>query len=186
MKFIKENMPKISRLMITHIAMSVFGLSLFFTTNLMEPPYIMLLAGIASAVFFAAIVYTTMWEFGAKDKPAFDAGRLNKASTIGLLSSLAGESIWIILAILYAVIAMFNINIASIIYVIEFLTSCCFTGIEVYIKNYVLTAGNSATPLVVAAVYILGSLFISVFGMFGYILGTKDITIIPRKSKGKK
>ncbi len=186
MNFIKENTSKITRLIITHIAMSIFGLALFFTTNVMQPPTIMLIASIFSAVFYAAIVYSTMWEFGAKDKPAFDTGRLTNAGGRGFCAAIIAEVFWIILAIAYVIIAHFDINIASMIYVVEFLTSCCFTGIEVYIKNYVLANGSAFTPFVVAAVYILGSVFIAFVGMFGYVLGTKDMTIIPKKTNTKK
>ena len=186
MNLIKENMTKISRLLITHVAMSVFGLALFFTTNLMQPPYIMLIASLGSAVFFSVIVYTTMWEYGAKDKPAYDARRLENAPLRGFVTAFFAEAFWIVLALAYAIVATFNTNVASMIYVVEFLTSCCFTGIEVYLKNFVLSDGSSATPFVVAGVYILGSLITSVSGMLGYILGTKDITIIPKKNNTKK
>ncbi|MBQ8836999.1 MAG: hypothetical protein IJ002_05795 [Clostridia bacterium] len=182
MKFFKENSSMIMRMIITHIAMSVFGLAIFFATNLMNPPTIMLAASIFSAVFFGIIVYTTMWEYGAKDKPAFDAGRQVGAGKHGFLTMLSAEALWIILAVAYVCIYQFDVNIASIVYVVEFLTTCCFTGIEVYLKNYVVA--NSV--IVPALVYIAGSLIICAVGAFGYVLGTKDLTIIPKKANTKK
>ncbi|MBQ6893418.1 MAG: hypothetical protein IJN48_04355 [Clostridia bacterium] len=186
MRFLKDNSTKISRLIITHIAMSVFGLALFFSTNVMEPHEIMLAASIFSVVFYAVIVYTTMWDFGIKDKPAFDAGRLNSAAKVGFFSVFFAEVIWMILAISYVIVFQFDVNFASIIYVVEFLTSCCFTGIEVYIKNNILADGSILTPYIVASVYVLGSIIISAIGTLGYVLGTKDITIIPKKQTTKK
>lgn len=182
MKFLKDNSSMIIRLIITHIAMSIFGLALFLSTNLMQPPTIMLIASIFSAIFYAVIVYTTMWEFGAKDKAAFDAGRLSGAGKRGFFSSIAAETIWFLLAIAYVCLSQFDVNIASIVYVVEFLTSCCFTGIEVYLKNYV----THESVFTVAAVYVVGSLIVSAVSAFGYVLGTKDITIIPKKANNKK
>lgn len=186
MKLIKETSSMIYRLIITHIAMSIFGLVLFFSTNMMEPKLLMLAASIFSACFFAVIVYSTMWDLGAKDKAAFDGGRLENPAKRGFVAALTAEAFWIVLAIAYVVVAQFNVNVASMIYVVEFLSSCCFTGIEVYLKNFVLAEGSLVTPYVVGAVYILGSLIISGVGTFGYVLGCKDMTIVPKKTNTKK
>lgn len=181
MKFLKDNASMISRLIITHIAMSVFGLVIFLATNL-QAPHIMLLASIASVAFYAVLVYTTMWEYGAKDKPAYDAGRRTGAGKCGFFSALAAESIWIVLAIVYVVLSFVNKDASLIVYTVEFLTSCCYTGIEVFLKNHVI----KDSVFVPAAVYILGSVVISAVSAFGYVLGTKDLTIVPKKNNTKK
>lgn len=186
MKLFKENGHMITRAIITHIAMSVFGLVLFMATNLQKPPTLMLLASAFSFVFFCVLSYTTMWEFGAKDKPAYDAGRRTGATKCGFLVSLAAEGIWILLAVIYAIVACFDVNIASIIYVFEFLTTCFSTGIEVYIKNFLLPKDSAFTPFVVAGVYILSSLIVSCVNAVGYTLGTKEIKIFPGKNTAKK
>lgn len=186
MKLIKETSSIIYRLIITHIAMSIFGLVLFFSTNMMEPKLIMLAAGAFSACFYAVIVYSTMWDLGAKDKAAFDGGRLESPGKRGLVAALTAEAFWIVLAIAYMIVAQFNVNVASMIYLVEFLTSCCFTAIEVYIKNWVLAEGSLLTPYIVGAVYIIGSLIIACVGAFGYVLGCKDLTIVPKKPNTKK
>lgn len=185
MNTIKQNAHMITRLIITHIAMSVFGLVMFMATNLQKPATIMLFTSIASFAFFCVLSYTTMWEFGAKDKPAYDAGRRTNAAKCGFLVSLTAEAFWIVLAIAYAIIAYFDINIASIIYVVEIFTTCFSTGIHVFLTNEVLPKDSALTPLVIAGVYICSSLIVSLVNMFGYVLGTKDITIIPRKTAKK-
>ena len=42
-----------------------------------------------------------------------------------------------------------------------------------------------STDFLMAPVYILGSVMISAVGAFGYVLGTKDLKIIPKKSDEK-
>ncbi len=187
MSFFKDNLQKINRMIITHIAMSIFGLSIFLATNQMDK--LMLPASIFSVVFYAVIVYTTMWEYGAKDKPAYDAGRKLNAGGTGFKICFFAELFWIVLAIAFAVSSQFDTslaaNVSTVVYFVEFLSSSCFTGIEVFIKNSVLKEGSAIAPLAVSGVYILGSLIISAAGAFGYVLGTKDITIIPKKNKSK-
>ncbi len=178
MKFFKDNASMISRMIITHIGMAVFGLVLFLATNL-QGEKIMLLAGAFSAIFYGVIVYTTMWEYGAKDKPAFDAGRLEKAGKRGFLTCLTAEAIFILVAIVYFVCSFFEATngVATVCYIVEILLNSCFTGIMLFVKN------TFNTDMVIAPIYILGSLIISLVGAFGYVLGTKDLTIIPKKNK---
>lgn len=172
----------IIRCVITHIGMTVFGLALFFATNL-QSQLLMLFASIFSAAFYGVILYSTMWEYGAKDKPAFDAGRRTGAAKCGFFASLIAETVWIILALAIICSSLAGANsAATVMYGIEFLFNSCFTGIEVYIKNNLIPYG----AIVSGVVYILGSLIISAVGAFGYVLGTKDITIIPKKANAKK
>lgn len=184
MKFFKDNGSMIIRFIITHIGMSVFGLVMFFTTN-MQGNTIMLLATLFSAVFYCVIVYTTMWEYGAKDKPAYDAGRRFGAGKCGFFTALSAEAIWIVLALLYLICSYISSDASLICYTVLFLSDSCFTGIEVFIKNGVLK-DSSLTPYMIAGTYIIGSLLVSVVSAFGYVLGSKDITIIPKKSTAKK
>lgn len=184
MKFLKDNASMIIRFIITHIGMSVFGLVMFFTTN-QQGTTVMLLATLFSAVFYCIIVYTTMWEYGAKDKPAYDAGRREGAGKCGFLTALTAESIWIVLALVYLICSQVAENASLICYTVLFLSDSCFTGIEVFIKNSVLK-GSTFTPYMIAGTYIIGSLIVSAVSAFGYVLGTKDITIIPKKANAKK
>ena len=181
MNFFKDSGSMIYRMIITHIGMAVFGLVLFLATNL-KGNMIMLLAGLFSAGFYAVIVYTTMWEFGAKDKAAFDAGRRTGAGKRGFFTCLTAELVFIAVAVVYFVCSFFEgaNAVATTCYTIEIVLNSCFTGIMLFIKN---TAGTDAF---IAPVYILGSVLISAIGAFGYVLGTKDLTIVPKKANNKK
>lgn len=181
MKFFKENSSMIMRLLITHIGMAVFGLVIFGVTNL-QGNTVMLVASILSAVFYAVIVYTTMWEYGAKDKPAIDSGRLQNVKMCGFFVSLAAEAIFILIAVAYWIcsyIASAN-GAATTCYVLLVILDSCFTGIMLFVKN------TFTTDLFVAPIYIFGSLIISMVSALGYMLGTKEFRIIPQKKTQKE
>ncbi|MBE6679348.1 MAG: hypothetical protein E7598_02370 [Ruminococcaceae bacterium] len=180
MKFFKDNASMIYRMLITHIGMAVFGLVLFLATNL-QGAKTMLLAGLFSAVFYCVIVYTTMWEYGAKDKPAYDAGRREKAGRCGFFTCLTAEAVFIAVAIVYFICSYFEAanGVATVCYIIEILFNGCFTGIMLFVKNAL------ANDIVIAPIYILGSVIVSAVGAFGYVLGSKDMRIIPKKTEKK-
>ncbi len=195
MNFFKDNSSKIARLIITHIAMSIFGLALGFSIVGTTAPSMQLVISICCLIFYAVIVYTTMWEFGAKDKPAFDAGRQSNAFFNGLIVSLCAEALFIIIAAAYAISAFFGEtsylagNICFIGNITLWLTGGFFTGamsfIESTMKSMALD-GSAINHLIRALVYIFGSLFVSLFSGIGYLLGTRDISIIPKKKNTKK
>ena len=181
MNFWKENTPVFIRLLITHIGMAVFGLVLFGATNMMGDTT-MLWAGIFSAVFYAVIVYSTMWEYGAKDKPAIDAGRLNNGRLHGFWVSLVAEIPFILFAVLYILGTYAEAlgSVGAVCYTILVLTHSCFTGIAMFVRK-VFSLGVLVGPL-----YILGSVFISAIAAYGYFMGSKDLTILPRRPAQKK
>lgn len=185
MKFLKDNSSMIMRLLITHIGMAAFGAVMFLATN-QRGNIVLLAASILSAVFYAVIVYCTMWEYGSKDKPAIDAGRLERKGSRGFLVSLTAESISLLLIALFFICSFFKMtNDAAaqaygISYIILTLLDSCFTGFVVLLRHMV------ESDMLIALVYLLGLLFISAASALGYLAGTKDIRIIPQKSYVKK
>lgn len=185
MQFLRDNGSMVSRLVITHIAMSIFGLVLFGATN-QQDATLMLAASIFSVIFYAVIVYTTMWEYGAKDKPAFDAERKKGAWKCGFLVSMIAEGFWFLLSILsmFEVFAESVKPFSRVCYVILILTHSCFTGIETFIRNSFEISKDARFWL--AFLYIAGSVLISLAAATGYLFGTKELRIIPKKNTAKK
>lgn len=185
MNFWKQNSSMIIRLIITHIGMAAFGTVLFLSTIQMGDG-IRLAAGIFSAVFYAVIVYTTMWEYGFKDKSAIDAGRLQSGAGRGFLVSLTAESVSIILVLAYLVSSFFGesnaitAQISFVSYCILILLDSCFTGIMLFVHDRI------ASEFAIAIVFLLGSLFISACSAFGYAAGTRELHIFPKKNTAKK
>lgn len=185
MNFFKQNSSMITRLIITHIGMAAFGAVMFLATN-QRGDGIMLAASIFSAIFYAVIVYSTMWEYGSKDKPAIDAGRLECKGSRGFLVSLTAEAIAMLIVVLFLVCSFLKetnsvaADIYGSTYIILTLLDSCFTGIVIFLRHKI------ESDVLIALVYLLGSLFISAVSALGYLAGTKDIRIIPQKSHVKK
>ena len=185
MKFFKENSSMIIRLIITHIGMAAFGAVMFLSTN-QQGDGIMLAASIFSAVFYAVIVYSTMWEYGNKDKPAIDAGRMQCKISQGFLASLSAEAIAMLLVVVFLICSFLKesntmaANIYGSSYIILTLLDSCFTGIVIFLRH------KLDSSLLIAGIYLFGSVVISVASMLGYLAGTKDIRIIPQKNQAKK
>ena len=182
MKFFKENSSSIFRLIITHIGMCVFGLVIFLATNL-KGDTTMLIASIFSLIFFGAIVYTTMWEYGAKDKPAIDAGRLAFKPMNAFYSALVAEALGILIIIVYFVSSNFiEINetakqIYAISYLILYLAESCASGLMLYFQHLL------ENPLVNSLCLLVCPLTVAISSLLGYSFGAKGVQIIPKKEK---
>lgn len=185
MTFVKENSSIISRLIITHLGMAAFGAVLFLATNL-KGDGIMLLASILSTIFYAVIVYSTMWEYGYKDKPAIDAGRMRRSIGKGFYVSLIAEGASFLLVALFYACSFLKgtyaiaADIYGISYILLTLADSCLTGIMIFVQH------KLESDLLIALVYAFGSLFISVASALGYLAGARELHIIPQKNTMKK
>ena len=183
-RFFKENSYYIHRLIITHIGMSVFGLVLLLATNQISS-VLMLLASLFSTLFFGTLVYATLWDKGAKDKAALDAGRIHHGFGHGFFIAFLGEAISMLLCVLYFICALcVNIHalfgkIGAVLYTVLMLSDGCFIGTMFYLNP---RADNTA---LVAPILIAGSLIVSLFGGAGYVLGVREIQLLPRVSHKK-
>ncbi len=74
LKFIKDNSFEMVKLFISQIAMTVFGTMLTLATS--QNPTLLLCASIFSILFYMVLIYTQVWELGAKDKIRVDSGRM--------------------------------------------------------------------------------------------------------------
>ena len=182
MKFFKENSSSIFRLIITHVGMSVFGLVIFLATNL-KGDTTMLLAGIFSLLFFASIVYTTMWEYGSKDKPAIDAGRLTFKPQNAFYAALVAETLGILLIIVYFVSSNFietnetAKQVYAISYLLLYVVESCASGIMLYFQHML------ENPLVNSLCLLVCPLIVALSSLLGYSFGAKGVQIIPKKGK---
>lgn len=185
MKFLKENSSVIIRLIITHIGMSVFGLVIFLATN-QQGDNFMLLASIFALVFFAVIAYTTMWEYGSKDKPAIDAGRLEFKAKNAFFAALVAETIGIILILVYLVSSFFidasetAKQVYAVSYLLLYVVESCASGFMLFFHHlYENAIVNSLCMLVCP-------LLVCVSSTLGYTFGAKGVHIIPQKTTNKK
>jgi len=185
MKFLKENSSTIIRLIITHIGMSVFGLVIFLATN-QQGDNFMLLASLFALVFFAVITYTTMWEYGSKDKPAIDAGRLAFKPQNAFFAALVAEAVGIILILVYLCSSFFaEINetakqIYAISYLLLYVVESCASGFMLFFYHLFENAVINSLCIFVCPVLVCLS------SVMGYTFGAKGVHIIPQKATNKK
>ncbi len=88
MKFIKENIHDILRLLLNQIALGVFGWVIFAATCKANDDKIGLLAffaSIFSIIFYMYILYATMQEIGSKHRIRVDGGRMKRNTAWGLI-----------------------------------------------------------------------------------------------------
>ena len=74
MRFLKENMSTITKMIVNQLGMMIFGLVLSMATS--QNDTLFLLASVFSVCFYMFLVYTVGWELGAKDKVRLDGGRI--------------------------------------------------------------------------------------------------------------
>ena len=102
-KFLKNNASVISKLFVYQFALTVFGLLLYTVSQFSESNTI--IAGISafSVLFYLFIIYTNIWDVGAKDKIRIEGKRLQPRPLHGLFVGIASNIPNFILAILSTV-----------------------------------------------------------------------------------
>ena len=178
MKFLKENSSVIARLIITHIGMSVFGLVIFLATN-QQGDKLMLLASLFALFFFAVITYTTMWEYGSKDKPAIDAGRLKFAPWTPFFAALVAEALGIAMILVYLGTSFFfevsegAKQVYAISYLLLYVVESCASGFMLFFYHIFENAILNSLCLLVCP------LLVCISSMMGYAFGAKGVHIFP-------
>ena len=101
LNFIKENSQAISKIIITQVGMTVFGLVLAMATT--QNDALFLGTSIFSVLFYLFLLYSYGWEIGIKDEIRVAAGRLERRNEkfylIGLAAN-AGNFLMAVLAML--------------------------------------------------------------------------------------
>ncbi len=86
MKFIKENIHDIVRLMLNQLALAVFGIVLVSAARMANgvAGVLSLLASIVSILFYLYILYATLQETGSKHRIKVDGNRMKRDNLWGL------------------------------------------------------------------------------------------------------
>lgn len=179
MQKIKARAGAIGRLIVTHIGMAVFGTVLFLWTNQMGAG-MTLAVSIFASLFYAAMVYVPMWELGAKDKSAIDAGRLTRYRGDGFWIAAVAQLPVLLLTLTYFICALvpqtqLADSIRAVCYAILILLDGCFTGVMITL------APQGRNFAVVAAVFFVGVLYVIAVSGVSYLLGTKEFRLFPSK-----
>jgi len=182
LNFLKENRESIGKLIMYQFGSAVFGITLAFASS--SNITVFLLSSIFSICFNLFLVYTYMWDQGAREKIRIDGNRAEYKPLKGLWISLAANVPNIIIAIIVIVFGLLGnksllalewaANIASTTKVIGYFWESMYLGV----MSAIAPGSNLAMILIVIPPVAMG------WG--AYYLGLKEIRIIKTKKRSAK
>ena len=106
--FFSENKKRIFKLMLTHLAMTIFGMMVFipFNKDDMSMKAFLIIGSAVAILLYMFLIDVDMWYVGAEDKLRVDAGRQKWNAGKGFLIGLFAELPSIVIGVVYAVISM--------------------------------------------------------------------------------
>ena len=109
MTFFKENRKYIVKLILTHLAMTIFGLMVFipFNRDDMSMKAFLVIGSAVAVILYMFLIDVDMWYLGAEDKLRVDAGRQKRNPFKGFLIGLVAEIPSFVLGILYVGTVLF-------------------------------------------------------------------------------
>ena len=190
-KYFKENLSTISKLFINHIGMTIFGLIVLITSSLLSDKLgnevVFYIMGGLTVLMYFSLLYTAMWERGAKDKLKIDGGRMKLGLFHGLYMYLLANAISIFLAVMTLIFAFFANDPNSGIYgaydVFKLMTH--FWG-AIYLP---ITRIAISSPVIHTLLYFAIIVPGAIISCVSYILGVKGFKCIfpePKHDKTRK
>jgi len=193
-KFFQDCFDTTLKMIVTQLGMTMFGLMLTMATRALpgaadkkNDSSLLLVGGIA-VFLYMFLLYTHVWDKGAKDKIKVDSGRMTNMPLKGLYMSLMANSLNIILGLIMCSTFYFCdfVNAPNSIACQVFgsandiarLIQGMYTGLIIYISPN----ASSTNPFLFLAI-VLPALFISTFG---YYMGLTNRRIIKVSQKTKK
>ena len=90
------------KLFITQCVIGLFGNILALFSASMQSTAVTLAAGIFALIFYLFLIYITVWDFGSKDLPAINAGRMKRSDLTGLYIAIGANVPNLVLAVIHA------------------------------------------------------------------------------------
>lgn len=95
---------------VNQFAISIFGAVLSMATEASGNRGFTIFASCFAIAFYLFLIYTLMWEVGAKDRIHVDMGKMQKRPHTGLVMSIIANAPNFIIAILFAIASPFMAN----------------------------------------------------------------------------
>lgn len=105
-EFFNEYGKIVSKILINHVAMTVFGIIVLISTS--KSKLLFHVSGVLAILMYMFLLYMIMWELGAQDKVRVDAGRAKRDSLLGLKISLVANSAFILVSLVEMVLWFFT------------------------------------------------------------------------------
>ena len=182
-KYIKENLESIGKLFINHIGMTIFSLVVLITAMLISEVVFYIMGALAIIMYFS-LLYTAMWERGAKDKVKIDGGRAKCNIFNGLYFYLLANTLVIFTSLVALILSLFitdEVSGVNEVYSVFRLITHFYNGMYMPITKI-----SGMGHVLHSVVYILTVLPGAVVSFISYILGVKGYRcIFPETKKAK-
>lgn len=187
MNFIKDNSYNMVKVFLTQIVMSFFGTMLAIAT--LNNPSLLLWSSILSVLIQLGVIYSILWDIGARDKIKIDGGRMRKIPEKGFLVALGGNVPNLILAFLMGIGVLIDTEGSQVMSLvcnaIARLINGSYLGILKTLENLVLNnVETGGTMRIIWWWFIVMVIPTVVAGGISYLMGSHDIRIIPVRRQG--
>lgn len=186
MNYIKENKSLISKLIVNHIAMSIFGLLMAIVTRFLASRnggnmILYYIVGALAILMYAVVLYVNLWEKGASDKIKVDGGRMKLNLFNGLIVSLFANIPTIIFGIFATINCYVESNITGYLAALSPLYNGMYT---IFTDAKGLALGTYFPPI-----FIFLCVPALIISLVSYILGVKGYKCLfpePKKNQDEK
>ena len=186
MNYIKENKSLISKLIVNHIAMSIFGLIMAIVTRFLANrnggnKTLYYIVGVLAILLYAIVLYVNLWEKGASDKLKVDGNRMKLSMWNGLLISLFANIPTAIFGIFATINCYVESNITGYLAALSPLYNGMYT---IFTDTKGLGLGEHFPP-----VFIFLCVPALIISTISYILGVKGFKCLfpePKKNQNEK
>ncbi len=159
MTYFKSISYEVIKLIVTQIAMAIYGLVVLMTVTKWDTAF--LAVGIFSALLYFFLIYSQMWELGGSDRIRVDAGRQKKDLAKPLVMGIYANLINLVFAVMELVSYFVAPDSAvyTLSHAVTHLIQSFFTGITrpLGIMNNPFT--YAVTPFITIFIILLGYLF---------------------------
>ncbi len=194
-RFIGDNFNLIKKLLTYQFGAAFFGI--LVNSSAGRLPWLNLLTGILAVLFYIYLLYSAVWEEGARDRIRVDGGRMTRDDLKGLKIALVANIPNILIGVVMAASTVLNTalsaqwagNIAAIANAVGVLWEGMYVGILTTVfPQYDYTTGTaivlSDTQIILRAVSFLIIIIPALVGcLAAYKLGYNGVAIIKTSNK---
>ena len=174
------------KMFVNQIAISIFGLMLSMATTNAKSTVLSIVVSAFAILFYLFLLYTLVWEIGAKDKISVDTGKKEYKPMTGLWMSLVANIPNLLFALIFAVSQPFvsNVGVAKFCGVISFIANVLQGMYFGTISSIVFPSGKLLSQMWWAYFIIVIPALLTSF--LAYFLGHKDFRFFAIFSGQKK
>ncbi len=175
LNFLKEHSYEAVKMVVTQIAISIFGLVLSLACNLAENNTLGLFCSCFAVLFYLFLLYTSVWEIGSKHQIPVQYGHRKNQPLLGLYISLLANSINILMAIFFTIGTFFP-NVVFLHDLGVFGGNIAIATQAMYAEILTIQVGAAAAPLnTLWFMYFLIPIPALITCAVGYYFGLKHI-----------